>query len=257
MNTLNKSLVVVFVLTFLNVLYANAPVYPPMPQNPVQQMNQATSMGSAHADEQAKPFREFSGYLGVAVDLLPASVAAQLPEGLNQGVLVKELAENSPAANALKPFDVMIAYGQTPLHHPAQFIKLVRDDEPTENVIIKVVRKGQTMDVPVTIGSQKTPNPKEYNGLAINQIGENKFRALVRFVGPNGNKQMRTYEGTRDEIFQQAQNANDIPPNERQQLLYSTQPLPNNNGFNSFFPFGGNNQNTEWMNPRKYFKWFP
>lgn len=239
------------------------PIFPPETENPTQQTQTPAPQVSAtipteSTEAQADKFREFSGYIGVAVDLLPPSVAAQLPEGLSQGVLVKELAQNSPALNALQPFDVMIAYGQTPLHHPAQFIKLVRESEPTSTATIKVVRKGQILDVPVILGSQETPNPKTYNGVAINQIGEETFRAVVRFVGPNGNKQMRTYQGSRDEIFEQARNANDIPPNERQQLLYATQPLPNNNnGFNSFFPFGGNNNGDEhWMNPSKYFNWW-
>lgn len=266
-DSLMKHLFVALVslLLFPTMVLANAPVFPPNPQvqsqaRPAQApMQMQNSAAVNQAGQTQKPFREFSGYLGVVVDVLSPSVKAQLPDGLTQGVMVKELSPDSPATNALQAFDVMVSYDGTALHHPAQFIKLVREDEPTKKVIIKVVRQGQIIDVPVTLGSQKTPNPKEFNGLAIKQNGKDKYRAILRFIGPNGNKQVRTYEGNREEIFQQALNATDLPQAERQQLLYATRPRQkqNNSGFGSFFPFGGNNESTEWMNPRKYFKWFP
>jgi hypothetical protein len=206
-----------------------------------------------------QPFREYSGYLGITVDVVPSSVAAQLPVGSTQGVLVKSFAPDSPAASDLKPYDVMINYGDVKLNHPEQFIKTVRADEPGRVVKIKVVRKGKTIEVPITVGSQKTPDPKEFNGLAIKQISKNKYRAIVRFVGPSGNKQVRIYEGDREEIFEQANNAQDLPAVERQQLLYATRPRQknSNSGFGSFFPFGNSNNNggNNWMNPRKYFNW--
>ncbi|MEE9327234.1 MAG: PDZ domain-containing protein [Cocleimonas sp.] len=209
-----------------------------------------------------KPFREFSGYLGLVTDILPSSVSAQLPKGNAQGILFKSFSDKSPARNSdLKPFDVIVEFNKQKVIHPAQFIKSVRAAEPGKTVNLKVVRQGVVIDIPVTVGAQKTPNPKEFNGLAIKQIGEDKYRAIIRFVGANGNKQMRTYEGDREEIFQQAMDAQDLPKAEREQLLYATRPRNNksNNGFGSFFPFSNNSGNNgsgsnNWMNPSKYFK---
>jgi len=205
------------------------------------------------------PFREYSGYLGLSIDIVPAAVRAQMPTGITQGILVKEFAADSPAINSdLKPYDVIYAYGNTNINHPSQFIKLIRNDEPGKIVTLKIVHKGQKKDIEVTLGSQKTPNPKEFNGLAIKQIGKNKYNALIRFVGANGNKQMRSYKGTREEIFEQAINAQDLPKAERQQLLFATRPRggSSNSGFGSFFPFGGKNESgKDWMNPSRYFKW--
>jgi len=222
---------------------------PPQQQRPATQQQAATQ----------KPFREFSGYLGLATDILPSSVAAQLPQGSSQGILFKEFAENSPARNSdLRPFDVIVEFDTKKVSHPAQFIKYVREAEPGKTVNIKVVRQGTIMDIPVTIGAQQTPNPKEFNGLAIKQIGEDKYRAVIRFIGANGNKQIRSYEGDREEINQQAINAQDLPQAEREQLLFATRQRKgkSNNGFGSFFPFGNNNGNNSnnWMNPGKYFK---
>ena len=236
----------------------SAPYYQqmPVPQGYAPSNNQRVQQAPIGAQ---KPFREFSGYLGIAVDILPASLIAQLPEGATQGILVKEFAKDSPASRDLKPFDVIVKYGDTPLKHPAQFIKLVREDEPSKKVLLKVVRKGDVIEVNVTIGAQKTPNPKDFNGLAIKQLGKNKYEALIRFVGNNGNKQRRSYRGTREEIFEQAINAQDLPQAERQQLLYATRPRQggsNKGGFGSFFPFGGKNESgKDWMNPSRFFKW--
>ena len=230
------------------------------PVNPYsfQQQSQQVPIASNQAPIQA-PTREYSGYLGLATDIIPASVRAQLPAGITQGILVKEFAPDSPAINSeLKPFDVIYAYGNTKINHPSQFIKLVRDDEPGKTISLKIIHQGQLKDIQITLGSQKTPNPKEFNGLAIKQIGKDTYNALVRFVGANGNKQVRSYKGTRQEIYDQALNAQDLPNAERQQLLYATRPrnTNSNSGFGRFFPFGGKNESgKDWMNPSRFFKW--
>ena len=240
------------------------PAYGQVPVNPYQQPmagypQMAAAPRQAAPPKPKKPFREFSGYLGIATDILPSSVAAQLPEGFSQGILIKEFAPDSPANTSdLKPFDVLVAYAGKKIGHPVQFVKMVRDDTPGNQVVLKIIRKGQVKDISITLGSQKTPNPKEFNGLAIKQIGKNTYNALIRFIGANGNKQMRSYKGTREEIFEQALNAQDLPPAERQQLLFATRPRNNNgsnSGFGSFFPFGQNESGKDWMNPRRFFKW--
>jgi hypothetical protein len=228
--------------------------------NPYLQPRQPQLQAPSPRPQQApqQPFRTFSGYLGITLDVVPSPVAAQLPKGSSQGVLIKGFAPDSPAASSdLKAFDVMIKYGNSKLHHPEQFIKLVRDDQPGKVVTIRVARQGKILDIPVTIGSQKTPNPKEFNGLVIKKIGENQYRATIRFIGPNGNKQIRSYEGDRQQIFDDVMQAQDLPPAEREQLLFATRPRnkQSNNGFGKFFPFGGNNTGSKWMNPGKFFNW--
>ncbi|MEB8433811.1 PDZ domain-containing protein [Cocleimonas sp. KMM 6892] len=235
-------------------------------QNQLIQAQPQTQTQSQLQKPPQKPEREYSGFLGIILDILPEAVIAQLPDGVTQGVLIKGFSDNAPAASSeLKPYDVMFAYDDIKLNHPAQFIKIVREDKPEREVKIKVVRKGEILEIPVVIGSQKTPDPREFNSLEIRQIGNNKFRAIVRFVGPNGNKQIRSYEGSRSQIFEQAHYAQDLPQAERQQLLNATRPIYNNsnNGFGNFFPFGGNNNGYNngynnggnFMNPRRYFNW--
>lgn len=207
-----------------------------------------------------KPFKEYSGYLGLITDIVPSSVIAQLPDGVTQGIMFKGFSTNSPASNSdLKPFDVIFAFDEKQLNHPAQLIKLIRNDKPGRVAKFKVVRKGKILELPITIGSQKTPNPKDINGLEIKQFGEDKFRAIIHFIGPNGNKQLRSFHGTREDIFDSVLNATNLPQPERQQLLNAMRPRQgSNNGFGSFLPFGGNNSSSkDWkfMDPGKYFKW--
>jgi len=230
--------------------------YPPQGAYPTQR---AFPQGAPKqpASIPQKPFREFSGYLGLITDLVPSSVIAQLPNGITQGVLFKGFSEHSPASHSdLKPFDVMFSYDNTKLNHPAQLIKLIRNDQPGRVVKFKVVRKGKILEIPVTIGSQKTPNPKNINGLEIKQLGKDKFRAIIHYLGPNGNKQLRSFQGTREDIFDEVLEARNLPQAERQQLLYAMRPKKNNSGFGSFMPFG-NNGSKDWkfMDPGKYFKW--
>ncbi len=204
-----------------------------------------------------KPLNEFSGYLGIVLDVVPSTVAAQLPKG-EQGILVKSFAPDSPAANGdLRPLDVIVAYDNTKIFHPEQFVKLVRKSKPGQVIVLKVARKGEIKEIPVTIGAQKTPNPTEFNGLAIKRIGEDRYQATIRFIAPNGSKQVRSFEGNREEIFQQAMETQELPPAEREQLLYATRPrkAKSKSGFGSFFPFGGNNKSGSWMNPGKFFNW--
>jgi len=206
------------------------------------------------------PINEFSGYLGIILDKVPSSVAAQLPKEASpgQGILIKDFAPDSPSETSdLKPFDVIIEYQDVKLYHPSQFIKLVRNDKPGRQIKLKVVRKGEIMDIPVTLGAQKTPNPKEFNSVMVKSMGNNNYKASVRFIGPNGNKQFRSYEGTRDELLDQALNARDLPLDEREQLLRAlrSQKGKSNTGMGSFMPFGTNESGKDWMNPGKYFKW--
>ena len=281
---LKKLLIAALIITANGLIlpsFAQEPIFPPMQATaPAPAVTYPTPYGNVIQNPQANfpqqvakslvakrpatqnntqpAFREFSGYLGIATDILPASVRAQLPTGVTQGILIKEFAADSPANSSdLKPYDVLIAYGSTTIIHPEQFIKLIRNDSPGNKVTFKVVRQGQILEFPITLGAQKTPNPKEFNGLAIVQVGKDRYEARIRYIGPNGNKQLRAYKGNREEIFQQALNAQDLPPAERQQLLFATRPRNNksNSGFGSFFPFGKNESGNDWMNPRKYFKW--
>ena len=203
------------------------------------------------------------GYLGIGIDVLPNAVAAQMPTSVSagQGIIVTRFAKNSPAEkNGLKVNDILLAYDDTKIVHPQQFINLIRDDKPGRDVKITLLRNSKIITQNITLGMQKiTPKsdiPANYTGLAIKKIGENTFDASIGVPTQNGGIQRRSFKGTRVQIFQQVSNATDLPAEQRNQLLFALQggnqqnnnsswnnmmPFGNNNNRNGFFPFGNNN----------------
>jgi hypothetical protein len=187
-----------------------------------------------------------AAYLGLGVDILPQSVSAQMPPGVStgEGIIVTRFADDSPAKKSgLAVYDILLSYDDTKLVHPKQFIDLVRKDKPGRVVKLKVLRNGKVVTHPVTLGMQEVPQQQNQpNGLAIKQLGNNLYQANIRFTDANGNQQLRQYKGTRQEIYNQALNARDLPPKDREQILYASggpkKGQSNNNRWGSFFPFG-------------------
>lgn len=208
------------------------------------------------------------GNLGIGTDILPSSVAAQMPDSISpgQGIIVTRFAENSQAEKSgIKVHDVLLAYDDTKIVHPEQFIKLIHEDKPGRDVKLQLLRNGELITQTVTLGMQKVVNtnnevPADYTGLAIKKVGENIYDASIGIPTQNGAIQRVSFKGTREQIFKQVMAARNLPQQERNQLLYALQggkqpqknnsgpwnmmPFGNNNngGGGGFFPFGGNNK---------------
>ncbi len=191
-----------------------------------------------------------AAYLGIGVDVLPQSVAAQMPAGVStgEGILVTRFADNSPAKNSgLLPYDILLAYDDTRLIHPRQFIELVQKDKPGREVQLKVLRNGNVLTHRVTLGMQAVPQAR--NGLSIKQLGKNDYLATIRFMDASGKQQTRQYRGTREQIYYQAYQARDLPPKDREQILYAAGGPDKNtskNSWRSMFPFGNRNGDNSW-----------
>lgn len=210
------------------------------------------------------------GYLGLAIDVVPDSIRAHFPGDVasDKGLLVTRFADRSPAADdGIKIHDILIGYDDQPINDPEKFIKKVREDQPKRVVNFKLIRQGETLTVPVTMGEQKVtpiatppvatapvavtpavqampqqarqmPNmpagmatntapPANYNGLAIRKIGEGVYEASIAFVGVDGTPQRRSYKGSHMQILQQVHNARDLSPAAKQQLLFALRPPKN------------------------------
>ncbi len=96
------------------------------------------------------------GYLGVYVtDLTPEKARALRTPG-EYGVLIVEVAEESPAARAgIKENDVIIEFNGIRVEGEVQFGRLVRETPPGRTVPIKLVRDGKTQELKVTLGSRR------------------------------------------------------------------------------------------------------
>jgi hypothetical protein len=224
------------------------------------------------------------GYLGIGFDKIPAAIRAHLPTNTDkqQGLIVTRFADNSPAADdGMKVYDVLLNYDAKPIKKPEDFIQTIRNDKPGRIVKFTLLRQGQILTLPVTIGSQqkkktiikrtlpqaqypipaqiqrqagKAPPPDaNFNGLAIRKIGKDIYDASIGFIGQNGKPARRSYKGNRMQILQQIIQAKDLPPQTRQQLLFAVQPRrKQNSGWAGMpkMPFGNNNG----FNPNRFFK---
>lgn len=95
-----------------------------------------------------------------------------------------------------------------------------------------------------------TPPGADFKGLAIRKIGEDIYDASIGFTAPDGSTQRRSYKGTREQIIQQVMNARDLPPAERQQLLFAVKPKKKKSSGWGGMPFG----DSDMFNPGKFFK---
>lgn len=107
----------------------------------------ARSACGAHPDE---------GYLGVYVTDLTAEKARELKTPGEYGVLVMDVAEGSPAAQAgIKENDVIIEFNGMRVEGEVQFGRLVRETPPGRTVPVVIVRQGKTEQLKVTLGSRR------------------------------------------------------------------------------------------------------
>lgn len=100
-------------------------------------------------------------YLGVGVEALPPALSSQLsgivPKG--EGVLIMQVAQNSPAAKAgVKEDDILLTFGDEKVNSPEQLVKLVRGDKPGKEVKLGLVRGGKAETCKAMLGEREVPN---------------------------------------------------------------------------------------------------
>ncbi len=191
-------------------------------------------------------------YLGVGVEALPAALSSQMsiiPRG--EGVLVEQVAKDSPAAKAgLQPHDILLNYGGKKLHSPEELVKLVRADKSGQAVALSYVRGGKLATCKVTLAERETPpvpehvrvfrlRPDErlrevfeefeskngktmwesFDAMKLARIDDQHWRAEIDYRSSGGKKEHKAFEGTRDEIRKAIRAEKDLPANERTHLL--------------------------------------
>ena len=97
-------------------------------------------------------------YLGLLLEGVPPPVAAQvgIPEGF--GLLVVDVAPDSPAKTAdLQKFDVVTLIGDQRVVNLPQFQSLIRSQKKGESVTLTISRKGQEQKVTAVLGERMLP----------------------------------------------------------------------------------------------------
>jgi len=127
------------------------------------------------------------GYLGVAVQEVTAALARGLGVSAQHGILVGDVAPESPAARAgLRRGDVITAVDGKPVDDVGRFRNLVASTEPGTALKLTVLRDGREQTVDVTVAespkraptSAAAPNLPERPGLSVSDVTPEVGRAL-------------------------------------------------------------------------------
>ncbi len=95
------------------------------------------------------------GWLGVSIQEIDEGIMEASDLEDEQGVLVNEVFEESPAEKAgLKSGDVITKFRGTEIKGISHFVGLVHESEPGEKVTLTLIRDGKTKEVDVEIGER-------------------------------------------------------------------------------------------------------
>lgn len=123
--------------------------------------------------ERPRQDRPAEGYLGVMA--APLSEDVKEVAGIDRGVLINSLMDNSPAAEAgLLPGDVITAVGGKSVNAPAELTDLIRSHKPGDTVPIEYYRSGKKREAGVRLG-ERPAAPRDRQGFGFSQIPERLY----------------------------------------------------------------------------------
>lgn len=123
----------------------------------------AEGIGLAIAINSAKPIIEElmrygvvnRGFLGVQIAPIPSLAAQQCGVDLEQGVLLVDIVRNSPAAAAgLAVCDALVRVEEVDIRTTGDLFNALQRYRAGQTVELNVVRRGETLDLEVTLGEQ-------------------------------------------------------------------------------------------------------
>lgn len=125
----------------------------------------------------AMPPMEKVTFLGVETRPMDPALAAQLGLPRDFGLVVTTVVPDSPAAGALRDYDILLKFQDQQLVDSHQLAALVRARKPGDTVGLTVVRKGREQTVQVKLGEHAMPRML---------WGDHEFRRFPReaFAGP-------------------------------------------------------------------------
>lgn len=108
----------------------------------------------AVADQLIQAGEVTRGYLGIVIQQLTPELAQSFGLGQAQGILVAQVTQGSPAAAAgLRQGDVIIGHQGETVTDVGAFRNRIALTPPGGQARITILRNGQTLEVPVTIGA--------------------------------------------------------------------------------------------------------
>jgi len=215
----------------------------------------ASKSGESH-DKETTSKKSQHPFLGVYVTPVHPSLFNHLGDALsrNQGLIVEEVFEDSPAAKAgIRMHDILTTFDDQKLFSDEQLAKLIHADEVGREVTLGLLRDGKRQKVQVKLGDADqlrhdqhaaaaqapghlgnrgglashtrggTDSPEAewetFDSLTLKRLKDNKFRAEVEYLDKEGKTEKHTFEGTREDIRKAIDKEQDMKPAERTHLL--------------------------------------
>ena len=97
-----------------------------------------------------------SGYLGVQIQELTDGLRDYFKVKGNDGVLVSEVVEDSPAEKAkLKAGDIILSVNGDNVSTASELQRAISRQDPDSEVALEIIRKGRSRDITATLDAQK------------------------------------------------------------------------------------------------------
>ncbi len=110
---------------------------------------------SVAEDGKAQTEEELEAYLGVYVSTIHPATAAQLDIDPDVGLVVERIDADSPADKAgIQEYDILLKFDDQILVGTKQIGVLVRSKNPEESVVVTLLRKGQSQEANIILGSR-------------------------------------------------------------------------------------------------------
>lgn len=145
-----------------------------------------SNMARSVMENLVKKGRVIRGWLGLTVQQLTPELARQFNLKEERGVLVADIAENSPAFKAgIKRGDVIIEFDGREINDPAVLRNIAASSPPGREAIVKVISNGALKSVKITIAELPAERPKtaevkteQIRGVHVQNITPDMRRAL-------------------------------------------------------------------------------
>ncbi len=159
------------------------------------------------ADQLKATGRVVRGRIAVAIGQVTKDVADSLGLPKAEGALVSNVESGGPADKAgLQPGDIILKFNGAPVDTDTDLPRMVGDTKPGTRTTVTVWRKGQSIDLPITVaetpsektakaGDHETPSPKQQPrnplGVTVSDIPADQQKSLKL----KGGVQVETVEG--------------------------------------------------------------
>jgi membrane-associated protease RseP (regulator of RpoE activity) len=197
--------------------------------------------------------------LGITLVPVPYALSVQLGSLISegQGVMLQSVAKNSPADRAgLQVFDIIISANGQKIYSPAQFAGLVRATRENNSLQLEIVHQGKLKTVavapelvdipdyaqrrypvwPMLEHSYRPPMAEffrnqqralssqdwawdSFESVQVKTLPEGRYHAEISYKDKEGVVKEFTFEGEREEIFEQIKQRDELPQDKQQALL--------------------------------------